>query len=260
MPELPDVADFCRRISEVALHHRIIGVELGAPEMVKGVTAPHLRHRVEGRTIDAARRYGKHLLLGLDGSGWLDLHFGMSGHPELVAPGAPLPAYTRLALRLDNATLAYVVPRKLGQIGWVESPEQLVSEKHLGIDALDPALDFNHFRRLAHGKGAVKCWLMDQSQLAGIGNVYSDEILYHARLHPTRRAGELSEPELRRLYRQMHAVLESSLAHGADPARLPRTWLLPHRRAGEACPACTGRIQRLALCGRSAYLCPACQH
>jgi formamidopyrimidine-DNA glycosylase len=259
MPELPDVEGFRRRVESNALHQTINHVSLPAPEMVKGLSATTLRHRLEGHAVDSVRRYGKHLLLEVHDSGWLDLHFGMSGFPQYVDTTEPTPRYTRMSLDLDHGQLAYVVPRKLGRIGMVDSLEKFIAERGLGIDALDPALDFETFRRLAHGKGIVKCWLMDQSQIAGIGNIYSDEILYHARIHPRQRAGDLDEKELKRLYQAISSVLAVAVTHGGDPARLPDSWILPHRRAGERCPSCTGKIQRLSLCGRSAYFCPSCQ-
>jgi formamidopyrimidine-DNA glycosylase len=260
MPELPDVESFCRHVASATVHQTIRHLTLNSPEMVKGMSSGALRTRLEGHVIEKTQRYGKHLLLKIEDQGWLDLHFGMSGHPQYLAADNALPPYTRMALELDHGRLAYVVPRKLGHIGMVDSPTTLIAERKLGPDALDPHLDFARFAQLARGKGTVKCWLMDQSQLAGIGNVYSDEILYHARLHPRRRVSDLSEREIHVLYDQVRAVLKTALAHDADPKRLPADWLLTHRHAGGPCPGCTGKIQRLALCGRSAYLCPSCQH
>jgi formamidopyrimidine-DNA glycosylase len=241
------------------LHQTINHVSLPAPEMVKGLSATTLRHRLEGHPLDSVRRYGKHLLLEIHDSGWLDLHFGMSGFPQYVKSEEGTPRYTRMSLDLDHGHLAYVVPRKLGRIGMVESLEAFIAERGLGIDALDPALDFDTFRRLARGRGAVKCWLMDQSLIAGIGNVYSDEILFHARIHPKRRAGDLDERELKRLHDSVLSVLDAAVTEGGDPSRLPANWILPHRKGGEPCPACSGKIQRMSLCGRSAYFCPSCQ-
>ena len=261
MPELPDVEAFRRRVASAAVHQTIRHVELSAPEMLKGMSARDLRARLEGHRIKAARRYGKHLLLEIGDGGWLDLHFGMSGFPQYVEAGAPRPRFTRMVLDLDHGQLAYVVPRRIGRIALMDSLDQLIEGKGLGPDALDPKLTFDRFRQLATGRGAVKCWLMDQSQIAGIGNVYSDEILFQARIDPRRRVGDLSENELRRLYDTLHAVIAGALACDADPARLPSDWLLTSRRAGLPCPGtCKGRIQRMELCGRSAYVCTECQH
>lgn len=259
MPELPDVEGFRRRVEASALHQTINHVSLSAPEMVKGLSATTLRHRLEGHPLDSVRRYGKHLLLEIHGSGWLDLHFGMSGFPQYVETKEAAPRFTRMSLDLDHGQLAYVVPRKLGRIGLADTLNEFIAERGLGIDALDPALDFEAFRRLARGKGSVKCWLMDQTQIAGIGNVYSDEILFHARIHPRRRAGDLDENALKRLYHAVSSVLAVAVTHGGDPAELPKSWILSHRKAGAPCPECSGKIQRLSLCGRSAYFCPACQ-
>jgi formamidopyrimidine-DNA glycosylase len=235
-------------------------VELSAPEMVKGTSPAAFRRRLEGHLINRTARHGKHLLVEIEGSGWLDLHFGMSGFPEFVPGSSPLPRYTRMALDLDRGRLAYVVPRRLGRLALVDNPEELIAERNLGPDLLDPKLDFAHFVQLSRGRGSVKCWLMDQSLMAGIGNVYSDEVLYQSRIHPKRAVKDLSRKELRHLYTTLHRVVKTAIEHDADPKRLPSTWLLTHRRAGRHCPACDGKIARLPLCGRSSYFCPACQH
>lgn len=259
MPELPDVELFRRGIEGYALHRPIVGLSLPNPELLDGISAAELRRRLEGRRFVSTRRHGKHLLLQVEGDGWLTLHFGMSGYPRFSAKGLPLPPYTRMAIGFAEGEFAFVVPRKIGRIALVERPEQLIEERRLGIDALDPRLDRALFEDLARGNGMIKCRLMEQSIIAGIGNEYSDEILFQARLDPRRQAGAIAGAEMERLYRAMKRVLREAIERGAEPRRLPDEWLLPHRREGSNCPACGGKVLRLRLCGRSAYLCPACQ-
>lgn len=100
---------------------------------------------------------------------------------------------------------------------------------------------------------------MDQRLLAGIGNVYSDEILFHARVHPQDKVDRLSERQLNQIYKMMKNVLHKTIRYKADPDRLSRNWLLPHRRKNNDCPRCGTQLQRIAINQRSAYVCPNCQ-
>jgi formamidopyrimidine-DNA glycosylase len=100
---------------------------------------------------------------------------------------------------------------------------------------------------------------MDQSIIAGIGNVYSDEILFQSRIHPQAKMKELSEKALRKLHQITRKVLRAAIAAHAEPHRLPQSWLLPFRKNNGQCPGCSGKIHRIVLDGRSAYVCPQCQ-
>ncbi|HUF29111.1 MAG TPA: hypothetical protein VMM77_00510 [Gemmatimonadaceae bacterium] len=122
------------------------------------------------------------------------------------------------------------------------SPRRFVEAHRLGPDAL--ALDMAGFGKLVAAKrGAIKSWLMDQHAIAGIGNVYADEILFQAGIHPRRSASALDRRELSRLFTKLQKVLRKAIAARADPARMPKSFLLPRRRRGALCPRCRGRVK-----------------
>lgn len=263
MPELPDVENYRRFLQRHALHKRIDGVKVESAKILKDVSAPKLARALKGREFESTRRHGKHLLASLDGGGWLAFHFGMTGRFERFRDGEEDPKHDRL--RLDFAGgehLAFINRRLLGRVELADDADDFVRGRSLGPDAL--SLDERGFaERLSAKRRAVKSALMDQSVLAGIGNVYSDEILYHAGLHPKTSTGDLDRRTLKRLHRTMRRVLETAVEKGAGSEdverRVPRSWLLPRRRDGADCPRCGGRIEALKMQGRTAYLCPRCQ-
>ena len=262
MPELPDVQVFKQYLDATALHQTVDKVEVMVPRLLqKGLSARSLQYRLKGRRFEQTRRHGKYLLTATDGAESLVLHFGMTGRLQYGKFNSDTPDYTGVLFRFDNGyALDYINVRKLGTVGLVENAEQFLRDEDLGIDALDAALDTAHFAELAraHNK-SVKCWLMDQSLIAGIGNIYSDEILFQARLHPKRSTADLSDAELSKLYRKMHEVLDTAISAKADPEQLPSSYLLPRREKGQRCPECGGKIEPISACGRTAYYCPECQ-
>jgi formamidopyrimidine-DNA glycosylase len=261
MPELPDVEVYRRIAVDTALGRPIAGVEAVEPDLLAGVTADDLRARLTGRAVHETLRHGKHLFLGTGEDGWLRLHFGMSGRLVAVAPEGALPDAADLVLRFDDGgALVYAAPRKLGAIGWVDDPAAFVRDEHLGRDAFTPRLTADALAALlADRHGMVKPALTDQHRLAGIGNVYADEALFQAGLHPRARADRLDRDQVAALADALHHVCDLAIKHGADPARLPGSWLLPHREAGAACPRCGTPLEEIKVSGRTTVFCPTCQ-
>ncbi|MEX2494828.1 MAG: DNA-formamidopyrimidine glycosylase family protein [Woeseia sp.] len=263
MPELPDVENYCRYLQRHGLHKRIEGVTVDAPRILKGISGPGLERALKGHTLERARRHGKHLLAAIDDGHWLAFHFGMTGRLQHFNKDEDDPPYDRL--RFDFAGdehLAYVNKRMLGRVELVEDADDFIRSKKLGPDAA--SVDEPTYRdRLRAKRGAIKAALMDQSLFAGIGNVYSDEILYHAKIHPRTNIAALDDSTVKQLYRATRRVLDMAVKRGAgteDVARrVPKTWLLPHRKRGAPCPRCGGKIATLKVQGRTAYLCPSCQ-
>jgi len=238
VPELPDVETFKRDLDAAALHRRIERVEILAPRLLAGISPRALCRALMRRRFEASRRHGKYLFVRLDDNRWLVLHFGMSGRTAVFRHASDRPRYAQLVLRFaDGLRLAYVAPRKLGRIALVDDPSAFVQPRGLGVDAM--AVEWPAFHAFAAGRrDAVKGWLLDQSAIAGIGNIYGDEILFQARIDPRRKVSGLGVAELRRLYREMRRVLERAIDARAEPARMPRRWLLPHRHRGACCPRC----------------------
>lgn len=259
MPELPDVEIFKRYLNATALHKEIGGVEVSAPELLEGVSVQRLRGRLVGRRLTASRRHGKHLFVRVDGGedGWLRLHFGMTGRLEYSKDAGKIPEHTRLRLDFTNGYhLAYDNPRKLGEIGWVKSVEGFLAEKGLGPDPLADDLPLEAFRRLLAGRrGMVKTTLMNQEVLAGLGNVYADEMLFQAGVHPETKIPHLENDAFEGLYHALYQVIEGAIEAKADPANLPDDWLLPHRGEAGACPRCGGMLKNVDVGGRTTWYC-----
>lgn len=259
MPELPDVETFKRYVDATSLHQQVQRVRVLAPDLLKGVTAQALGQHLKGRQFTGTRRHGKFLFLLVGDDGGLLMHFGMTGKLEYGHWQGEPPKYTGAVIDFEGeAGLAYVAPRKLGRIGWTDDPESFVQEQGLGPDA--DALDLAQFRDLASGRrGSVKAWLMDQTAIAGIGNVYSDEILFRAGFHPNSQVNRLDSDQVASLHRAMQQVLAQAIKAQADPEKMPKSFLLPQREPGAPCPKCGGKLARISAAGRNSYYCPRCQ-
>lgn len=161
MPELPDVEVFRRYVEHHTRGKRIRDVHVLNPELLDGIDARRFRERVCGHVVGGTHRHGKYLFLVLGKDLHLVMHFGMSGSAQKLAPGETPSRHTRMLFDLDDGALAYVDPRKLGHIGLVSTPDELIAAKQLGMDALDKRLDFATFQRLLAGHGTLKCTLMN---------------------------------------------------------------------------------------------------
>jgi formamidopyrimidine-DNA glycosylase len=259
LPELPDVETYRRYLAAHALHQGIAHVKVSSPRQLAGTSPQGLRRALVRRRFESTRRHGKHLFARIGKGRWLMLHFGMTGSLSYDRKGRGVPPYTRLRIDFGrDRQLAFLDPRKLGRIALTDSPRRFIEARHLGPDAL--ALDRAALAKLAAGtRGAIKSWLMDQHAIAGIGNIYADEILVQARIHPRRSPNALERRALGRLFTSLGQVLRQAIAAGADPARMPKSFLLSRRKRGARCPRCGGAVERMAIGGRSTYYCPSCQ-
>lgn len=259
MPELPDVEVYKQYLDATSLHQRIEHSHVPDLQILQEVSRQALAAHLRGSTLDRTQRHGKHLGAALSGGGWLVLHFGMTGWLRYFKDEEDEPKHTKLRLDFDNGFhLAYVCVRKIGFVGFCDDFDAYVDAKQLGPDALNLGLDA--FQRLLEGRrGSVKSTLMNQHVLAGLGNVYSDEVLFQSGIHPKRKVTDLTNKEIEALHEAMKSVLRQTIRYKADPEAAPKTWLLSHRDLDDACPRCGGSIEKVEIAGRRAYVCPACQ-
>lgn len=256
MPELPDVEGFRRVLVACVEGRRVERVEVIDPGVLHDVSGAQLRRRLKGRRVTGVRRHGKWLLLDAEGT-VLALHFGMTGELVCCHTGDPRERHDRVVIAVDtNRELRYRDQRKLQGLWLLDATEVDGFLAHQGPDAMTvSAAEFD--RRLARRRG-VKALLMDQSALAGLGNLLTDEILWRARLHPARRADNLSDEERGRLRDGMRRVLRAAVADGRVPER--ETWLTGHRDDPRPrCPRCHGTLRRSRVAGRTTVWCPRCQ-
>ncbi len=261
MPELPDVEVFRQYFEATSLRQTIGRVEVLDAAILDGVSPQQLRERVEDRRFDSGRRHGKYLFAHLGGDDWLAFHFGMTGYLRYFREKEEAaPKYTRLTFHFSGGyALAYSSLRKLGKIAVAENPDGFIKDRGLGPDYLGGA-DLKAFREgLQNSRSSLKSALMNQGLFAGIGNIYSDEVLFQARVHPETAAGRLDEETVRRLFQSINEVMRMAIDRDAEPERMPESYLLPHRQKGGRCPVCGGEVKAVKISGRTAYYCPRCQ-
>ena len=265
MPELPDVELYKRHLDATCLGRTIAKAAVGDARILADLSVTEMARRLEGARITASRRHGKHLLVELEPPGWITMHFGMTGALKHFIDGEQDPPYERVRFDFaDGHHLAYIDARLFGRVGVTADADAFIAAQGLGPDALDPRFDRAAFEQaLAGRKRDVKSLLMDQEVVAGIGNIYSDEILFQTRLNPRTRCDRLDADVRRRLLGQIKAVFETAIASGAGAERLvdrlPASFLIPHREKGGRCPRCGGEIASAKFSGRTAYFCPKCQ-
>ena len=258
MPELPDVEALRQYLQATSLHQEIAEVDLRANALLEETKPARLAGELVGRSFESTCRHGKYLFVALDDGDWLVLHFGMTGDLQYFKDIDQDPEYDRLLIGFANGYhLAYIAPRKLGEVDVIGAPEQLIEDRGLGPDVKDPEFTLDTFKRLLSSRrGMIKTALMDQKLMAGIGNVYSDEILFQAQVHPRTKVKDLAEEKLEEVYQTMHEVLDTAIDRQAKPSRFPDSYLTPHHHQDGICPLCGEPVRRVMVGGRSAYYCP----
>jgi formamidopyrimidine-DNA glycosylase len=258
MPELPDVEGYRRYWARYAAGRRVRGVEVPAPAIVRNRTSRGLGRALKGRRFGTPGRRGKWLFAHTDGP-TVAIHFGMTGRLQWSGRGArSRHRHDRLIFRLDGGELRYRNMRMLGGV-WVARDERELERitGRLGPDAAE--LDRDELEMLLdERRGGIKATLMNQRLLAGIGNELSDEILWRARIHPSRPIPRLNRRKRSGLHQAMHRVLADSVRHGRIPRK--RGWLESQRGLRDpSCPRCGRGLRRTKIAGRTSYWCPRCQ-
>lgn len=260
MPELPDVELARRTLEEATAGRRIATVEVREPGLLAdGLAAGALTGATVGAHIEEGRRHGKHLFGRLDVSRWLRFHFGMSGFLAAWEEDEEPSGYPYVVFGLEGGRrLAFDCRRKLGELGLVDDPDGWIADRGLGPDALELGED-GFVEAMAGRRGMVKTALMDQSRMAGVGNEFSDEVLFQASLHPRTKMSSLSEEDRRELYGLLAETLRTAVEREMEADALPDGWLLPVREEDAPCPRCGAGIRRSEVSGRGCYFCPRCQ-
>jgi formamidopyrimidine-DNA glycosylase len=273
MPELPEVETIRRRLAPVLEGATIERAEIADPRLTRPVDPALVADALRGERIEALDRRGKYLLWRLSSGRTLVVHLRMTGSLRHASDGElPEDAYRRATLALDTgAAVGYRDVRRFGT--W-----ELLDEGHLrpyldarlGPEPLAGSFTASRLAALAAGRTApVKAFLLDQRRIAGVGNIYADEALWRAQIHPLRPAGELSGDELGRLHRALRAVLRKGIERQGSTLR---DYVTPdgdggamqhefhvYGRFGEPCDRCGRPIERIVVGGRGTWFCPHCQ-
>lgn len=284
MPELPEVETVRRIIERAAVGKRVTAVVCNRPKLVDALeTTPDLDQLV-GATLTAVDRRAKWLIWRFDRDPQVILHLRMTGQIAAVAPdgkreiaGHPVPGYdaplpapsTHLILTFADGTAIFLQdPRHFARLTLLPAAliEEFLAERQLGPEPADPALTVERLGTMLAARGGtrLKPLLLDQTFVSGLGNIYADEALYHAQLHPERRAKSLTLAEVKRLHTAMRTVLKEALVIGGAKIHHGRATQINgfprvHARKGEPCERCGTPIEKYTLAGRGTYICPHCQ-
>jgi formamidopyrimidine-DNA glycosylase len=271
MPELPEVETIRRQLAPHLEGRAILGAEIldwrwtrpDDPRMVQG--------GLRGAVVERVARAGKYLIWDLSEDRHLLIHLRMTG--ALLFDPIGEPVHTRVRFELDGGNrLVYVDPRRFGTghlLFGADARNAYLAER-LGVEPFTPAFTVENLRSAARGRSApVKAWLLDQRRIAGVGNIYADEALFRANIHPLRPAGRLTGPQLAKLRDAIEEALQAGIdAKGAsiddfrhvDGARGSfQDRFLVHRREGEPCPVCGRTVRKIVVGGRGTYVCEHCQ-
>jgi formamidopyrimidine-DNA glycosylase len=276
MPELPEVETVARGLQRQIAGRRIMSIALGKTDFIDN--PEEIEKELPGRTICGVVRYGKFLLLRLtrkedaeetDRESALLVHLGMTGMLRPQPADEPHAKHTHvLALLDDGRELRYTDPRRFGRMAYLAGESLREELRRFGADPLEAGLE--EFTARIRGKRArIKALLLDQRVLRGVGNIYADESLWKARIHPKRLGARLRREQVKKLYRALQGILEraivmrgSSIADFLDAEGQPGEYQRHHRaygREGKPCFRCKTRIKRVIVAGRSSYFCPQCQ-
>ena len=271
MPELPEVETIRRRLAPLVEGRVLAGLRIDDARWCAPLAPAEVAAAVEGRRIERLGRRGKYLVFELTDDVFLLGHLRMTG--TMLYDPAPGERYARVRFDLDDGHhLLFCDPRRFGTgelaVG-VDALERFFASR-LGIAPLGPDFTAEHLRALARGRRApVKAFLLDQTKVAGVGNIYADEALFRAGIHPLRPAGALKRDQLEALRDAVVASLEAGIGAGGatiDDYRQPdgvmgsfQNEFLVHTRRGQPCPRCGGEIVKFVAAGRGTYACEACQ-
>jgi formamidopyrimidine-DNA glycosylase len=281
MPELPEVETVARGLRQAILGRRIVSVSLGKTDFIDDPVA--LEEHLPGRRIEAVERFGKFMLLRLSAvmgmervvsngdsaAASLLVHLGMTGHMAPSLAAQPREKHTHVCLLLDDGReLRYTDARRFGRIAYLTEAPLAQELTGFGADPLEVTQE-EFANRIRSRRARIKVLLLDQGVLRGVGNIYADESLWRAKIHPARLGAKLRTEEAEKLCRELQKILQkailmrgSSISDFLDAAGEPGEYQRHHRaygREGKGCYRCKSAIRRGIVAGRSSYYCPKCQ-
>jgi formamidopyrimidine-DNA glycosylase len=273
MPELPEVETIRRQLAPALEGRRLEGIEVRDPRWCDPAPPEAIADALRGRLIERLGRRGKYLVASFEDDVHLVMHLRMTGNLLLVAADQEEPAHLRVVMDLDDGTrVLFVDVRRFGTGDVLLGSDALAEyfASRLGVEPLSPDFTADALRALARGRRQpVKAFLLTQERVAGVGNIYADEALFRARIHPLRPVGTLRRPQVEALRDAVVETLEAGIdakgasiddyrhVDGAQGSFQDR--FLVHTREGEPCPRCGATIRKLRAAGRGTYVCPRCQ-
>lgn len=274
MPELPEVETYVRELEPELNNRQIIRAHVQWQRIIAAPSAREFEQAIAGQRFARFGRRGKFMLFGLGSESTLIVHLRMTGKLQIVPGDLPADKHTHVMLDLDDGrSLHYRDPRKFGRLWLVSDPAPVLHK--LGPEPLSAGFSPSSLAvKLADRTASIKALLLDQSIVAGVGNIYADEALYHAGIHPARGGGTLNNEEIERLHGTVRMVLQHGIEHRGSTlgASSLQNYMRPDgapggfqeefqvfRRTGQPCHRCGTLITRITLSQRSTHFCPSCQ-
>lgn len=273
MPELPEAETIVRGLRSTIVGDTICSVRVLYDDVLRE-SKHKFGAKLRGALIRSVRRRGKNVIIDLDGDRVLIVNLGMTGRLLPLSPNttsSKTPSHPAIRFGLDSGSvLVFDDTRRFGRVECLSSNDWLTRSEKMGPEPLDKSFTADHFRKaLGASQSPVRSWLLDQQRIAGIGNIYANEALYLARIHPKRKASTIRRTEATALLEEIRQVLQEAIRAGGTTLRDYRTAegkegkyarrLCVYGRDGEACARCGSEIRRIVFGGRSAFYCANCQ-
>lgn len=257
MPELPEVETFKNYLDSTSLNKVIKHIKI-RDNRVLNVPETDLKRELIHKKFISSIRHGKYLFVKINPK-FLVLHFGMSGYLESFNNVTEEPTHSRIRFKfIDGTFLSYVSQRMFGRVDICESIENYIKKKKLGPDVLN--MNYEEFLGTRKRRTTIsKTFLMNQNIIAGIGNIYSDEILFQSKINPKARIHELDEEKVKALFDNIKKILKYGIEKKGNLKAYSNKYLIPHRQKEEFCPICGNQIERYEISGRHGFFCSNCQ-
>lgn len=273
MPELPEVETIRRGLCKNTLGLKITDVTILLPKIIN-TTATRFRNAIIGKNILDAQRHAKIIIITLSSDYSLVIHLKISGQLLYLPKTAPIKKHTHIIFNLSNKyQLRFWDQRQFGYVKMFKKPDMVkfINDMEFGPEPLEKSFTLNCFRELLKNRsnGRIKPLLMDQTFISGIGNLYADEILFYAKIHPLRKPASLTDMEINKIYQGIKKILNLAIkkrgssvelyvdVEGKPGGYVP--YIKAYGREGESCLRCRTRIKRIKIGSRSASFCPHCQ-
>ena len=253
MPELPEVHTFNQYFRKAALQQTIQQVRVADDKILRNVSGEAFIDLMTGRTFVDTYRRGKYLFARLDNQHDILLHFGMTGDLKYYAEPEEAPKHERFAFEFtDGMHLGFDCPRKFARILYLEDRDAYIKEVGLGEDALTIELT-TFLDKTSQAKGTIKGWLLNQSNLAGVGNLYADVACYRARVHPGSTTRAISKKKRKELFQHLQEILQQAVDQLPYYKSYPKPWIWDWRVEGHPAPNGKGKAEHAKIGGRTTY-------
>ncbi len=253
MPELPEVNTFQQYFEESSLDQKIVAVEVHDGKIIRNIDPTSFIEKLTGRTFVGSYRRGKYLFATLDNDCHLLLHFGMTGDIKYYQELEEKPKHERFVLIFENGfRLGFDCPRKFARILFLEDLAGYLKEVGLGEDALQISEE-EFLAKMGQRKSSIKGFLLNQKLLAGVGNLYADEICYQTRVHPGSTVKALPKKQRKAIFKAMQDILQTAIKRTAYYKDYPENWFFQWRVEGQAAPNGKGVVRTDKIAGRTTY-------